>query len=542
MTLRRLRFPQKIQSQLPLTYAGIVLLAALLIGAILILIIGQYYQGMEQDYMRGNANGIANTINGFAAAAKIGASNSLQNYKTILQNQAEATAFLIQARVRILDAQQVVIADSGSPNVAWTIRLPSGAPAVISSSGSSAQAGTAPDSGQGPPISFSPARVPPLAPGEIRVAPPFNIPASRNLFGFMLQYTGSDDGTRSALKSEAALVDASGQPLGTVEISEGPAYGRTILNNVIRGWGIASLVALLASALIGWLVSRRIVRPIVALEQVASEMKEGNLAARAPRLQPAELTALSETFNQMAARIESNIHTLRVFVSDAAHELRTPLTALRADLDLATREKDEDKAHELVARSLEQVTRLEQLSKDLLDLSRIETQNDPGARQLLDLPQLLLKASEVQASAAEQAGIDFQVELTDGDLKILGNEVQLQRALNNLLENAVKFTSDGGHVILKLEKAGVQALITVEDNGIGIPPEEREFLFNRFHRGRNTHGYPGSGLGLAIARAIVERHGGEIGLQPCDELTRFYIRLPLAEESSLQRAFDPGNF
>jgi signal transduction histidine kinase len=516
-------FPKKIRSQLPLTYAGIVLLAALLIGAILVLVIGQYYQGMEQEYLKVNANGIAMSINGMAAGQKIGADNPLSNYKAALQNQVEASAFLIQSRVRILDQNHSLIADSGTPTQDWTIRLPRNSQFTLQPGG--------PDTNQTPPpISFSPARNIPPAPGDNRAAPPFDFSASRNLFGFMLQYTSSDDGARSNLKSEALLKDANQQPLGMVEISEGPEYGRTILNNVIRGWAIASLIALLASATIGWLASRQITRPIVALEKVASEMKEGNLAARAPRLQPAELTSLSDTFNQMAARIENNVQTLQRFVSDAAHELRTPLTALRADLEMASNEGSTQNTRELVVRSLDQVKRLEQLSKDLLDLSRIETQNDPDAgQQLLDLPELVLKASEIQASAAEQAGIDFQVELLAGQLQIMGNDIQLQRALNNLLENAVKFSAAGGYVKIKLEKGEDTAQITVEDNGIGIPPGEREFLFNRFHRGRNTHNYPGSGLGLAIAKAIVEKHHGEIGLLPCEEVTRFYIRLPLAK-------------
>ena len=311
-------------------------------------------------------------------------------------------------------------------------------------------------------------------------------------------------------------------------ISEGPEYGRRILNNVIQGWGIASLIALLASTLIGWLISRQISRPITILEQVASEMKEGNLAVRAPKLKPAEMESLAETFNQMANRIESNINTLHHFVSDAAHELRTPLTALRADLDMALREKDEVKTRELISRSLGQLTRLEQLSKDLLDLSRIETQSGKAGTQKIDLRQLLLKASEIHASAAEQAGIDFQVDLPEEDFTILGNELQLERAVNNLMDNAVKFSAAGGQVSLALAKEGDYARITVEDNGIGIPPEDREFLFNRFHRGRNSHGYPGSGLGLAIAKAIVEKHHGEIGILPSEETTTFFIRIPLA--------------
>lgn len=517
-------FPGKIRFQLPLSYVAITLLVTLLIGVCMLFIIGRFYQNMEQDYLKENAGSIADSISMYTRNNRVGSDNPLENYRQVLQNQAEATAFLIQARVRILDRDGNVIADSGTPSQAWTIHLPSDTEKTPAAGqpGSNLQADD-----QGPPISFSPARNPPPPRGENRSMLPFDFSASRNLFGFILSYTDIDTGKRSSLKSEAVYYDHSRQPLGMVEISEGPEYGGGILNNVMQGWAIASLIAVLIAGLAGWLVSRQIIKPIVALEQATAEMKEGNLAARAPLLKPAELASLSDTFNQMADRIETNIQTLHRFVSDAAHELRTPLTALRADLDMATNEKEPAKMLTLVTRSLEQVTHLEQLSRNLLDLSRIETRNVLDTRQCLNLADLLLKTSEVQASVAEQAGIDFHLELPENPLVIRGSDVQLQQAINNMLENAVKFSAAGGSVIVSLQKDGRDAFMTIEDHGIGIPAEDRDYLFNRFYRGRNTHSYRGSGLGLAIAKAIIEQHGGSIGLLPDKTCTRFFIRLPL---------------
>ena len=358
------------------------------------------------------------------------------------------------------------------------------------------------------------------------------------MFGFTLQDSQIDGGKRSNNKSEAILKSPDNKTLlGYVEISEGPEYGRAILTSVVYSWGIASLIALVISIVIGWFISRQISQPIVTLESVASEMKEGNFAVRAPALKPAELASLSETFNQMAVRIQTNINTLQRFVSDAAHEIRTPLTALRADLTLALHETDAQKTKDLAARALDQVTRLDQLSKDLLDLSKIETENASPTPQLIELPTLLLTTSELHASAAEQAGIDFQLDIQAPHTQTLGNSLQLQRAIGNLLENAVKFTPSGGQVTLHLTTEQPWAVIAVEDNGIGIPSEERALLFNRFHRGRNTHNYPGSGLGLAIAKAIVENHHGEIGCTSTPQTTTFYIKLrisPSPHQSSVQ--------
>jgi signal transduction histidine kinase len=513
---KKIAFPQNIRFQLPFSYAGIVLLAAVLIGAILVLIIDNYYQGLEQEYLAGNANGIARNLNGVLARLDLSQANPLQENARFLQNQARAAAFLIQARVRILDTAGGLVADSGAPSQAWYIHLPPG------DESSTPRLDATPG---GPPISYQPAQD--LAAPARDLNPP-GFPARRSMYGFSLQDASIEEGRRSTYKSQEPFFSPDGAPLGIVEVSEGPAYGRAILVNVIQGWGIASLIALLASAAVGWLVSLQITRPIIVLERAASEMQDGRLSARVPHLKPAEMDSLAVTFNRMAERIENDIKTLQRFVSDAAHELRTPLTALRADLDLAGREKDEQRVKNLVGRSLEQVTRLEQLSKDLLDLSKIETQAGPEAIGPVDLAQLVLKTCEGPASAAEQAGVDFVLELADETLNVGGYELHLQRALTNLLDNAVKFTPAGGKVTVFLTRQGDLAQITVEDTGIGIPPEERDLLFNRFHRGRNTSSYPGSGLGLAIARAIVDRHGGEIGLEPGATWTRFYIRLPLA--------------
>ncbi len=147
----------------------------------------------------------------------------------------------------------------------------------------------------------------------------------------------------------------------------------------------------------------------------------------------------------------------------------------------------------------------------------------------MNLNELLLEISEIHASAAEQAEIEFNLHLPDSVIFIEGQADQLQQAVSNLLSNAVKFTPAGGKVSLNLKSEPKTALILVEDNGIGIPVEERGEVFNRFHRGRNTQKYPGSGLGLAIARAIVEKHDGTIGILPENKRTIFFIRLPLSE-------------
>ena len=342
--------------------------------------------------------------------------------------------------------------------------------------------------------------------------------------------------SRSSVVVEEPFFDKDHNLLGYVEISETPEYSQRIIKDVVRGWGIASLIGVIVSTALGYLVSRSLTNPLVNLESVASEMKDGNFEIRSPIYKPEELASLSDTFNQMAAHIQHSIETLRQFVSDAAHEIRTPLTSLRADLNLALSEKSLKKAAPMINRSLEQVDRLDRLSKDLLDLSKLESRNEKPDFAQINLTNLLLEISEIHASAAEQAEVEFHVQLPKETITINGDAQQLQRAVSNLLSNAVKFTPRGGKVTMSLFTESDSALILVEDDGIGIPIDEREGLFNRFHRGKNTQNFPGSGLGLAISKAIVEKHNGIIGLMPDKEKTIFFIQLPLNTSVKKKRA------
>jgi signal transduction histidine kinase len=518
--MRKLRLFKSLRAQLPISFAGIALLTTTLIGAFLLFIIWNYYSDMEKRFLDSNVHGTANSLSRIAENSDIYSGASLTEYKDVFQNQSKVAAFLVQSRVRILDLENDVITDTGSPSRSWNITVPR----------------PKSDNGQPPPqpeataegesaFSIEPSENQ-RPQGENPQA--FSFQANPNIFGYLLAQDATNEfNRRSSIVATAPFYDANKNVLGYVELSESPEYGRQIIDNVIRGWAIASLIGVIVSTLFGFLVSRSLTRPLVDLERVASEMKEGNYEIRSPIFKPDELASLSETFNQMAAHIEQNISTLRQFVSDAAHEIRTPLTSLRADLNLAISEKSLKQTKPMVQRSLEQVDRLDRLSHDLLDLSKLESRDEKSSQQRINLNNLLLETSELHASTAEQAEIEFEISLPASTVYVYGDALQLQRAVHNLLSNAVKFTQTGGKVRLSLQAESQSALILVEDNGIGIPANEREKLFSRFHRGQNTQKYPGSGLGLAIAKAIIEKHGGEIGLLPDKKKTIFFIRLPL---------------
>jgi signal transduction histidine kinase len=136
--------------------------------------------------------------------------------------------------------------------------------------------------------------------------------------------------------------------------------------------------------------------------------------------------------------------------------------------------------------------------------------------------------SETYASRAEQAGVNFALNVPEGALTVRGDDLQLRRAVGNLLDNAIKFTPEGGTVVVSAARKDHCVTITVNDTGIGIPADDLPGLFSRFHRARNANTYPGSGLGLAIIRAIVDAHHGGISVDSAPGATRFVIQLPAA--------------
>ena len=309
-----------------------------------------------------------------------------------------------------------------------------------------------------------------------------------------------------------------------MELSNGPAYGQAVLSSVAWGWAIASAVAVLLAAGTGWLISRRLSRPLLQLTEATTHMAEGDLSVRAAINRRDEVGQLAHAFNHMAQQVEATVHTLRHFVADAAHELHTPLTALTTNLELAADEADPAL---YIERAQQQAARLETLASDLLALSRLESGAEENGLEPVNLTRLVYEAGEPYASQAEQAGLTFSLNAANNSLTVLGREAQLRRALDNLLNNALKFTPAGGEVVLSLYASEGMGTISVQDTGIGILAADMPPLFNRFHRGRNTASYPGSGLGLAIVKAIADRHGGEVMVESDENGTHVLLKLSL---------------
>ena len=287
-------------------------------------------------------------------------------------------------------------------------------------------------------------------------------------------------------------------------------------------------VALLVSAALAWFLAARLTRPLRRLTEISGEVAEDDLTARVP-LEKAgsdEVRTLAISFNQMLDRLEDSFDRQRAFVADASHDLRTPLTIVRGQLDVLARNPDPspEEVARVSAAVQDAVGRMEFLVDDLLLLARSDS-NRPSEVQRLGLGPLL-EAERDGRVEEERERIQIG-EVTDREIAF--DPEALSRAVSNLVDNALRHAGSEGLVGLAAVPSGDGILITVDDDGPGVPAAERERIFDRFtrlDRARSSE-TGGSGLGLAIVKALVEAGGGSVACSDSPQGgARFSIRLP----------------
>lgn len=296
------------------------------------------------------------------------------------------------------------------------------------------------------------------------------------------------------------------------------------------------LLMLLATALLalgsGWFLATRALRPIEAITRTARDIGEHALSRRIDlKLPDDELGKLAQTFNKMLDRLESAFQRQRQFTADAAHELRTPLSIMQTGLDvvLAQDRKSED-YREALEGMHEEVERLSRLTGHLLTLARADTDTLAIEPRSMDLSFLLNTVTDQVEVSAEQKQITIE-RCIPPDVTLKGDEHRLIQLTLNLLGNAVKYTSPGGKITLKLIQENGHISFMVADTGVGIPPQHLAHVFERFYRvdrARNRE-QGGFGLGLAIAQHIAHLHGGKISVTSQLGLgSEFTVTLPVS--------------
>jgi signal transduction histidine kinase len=508
---------RSIRWRLIFSYIFLALLVVGAAGMITYQLAENYAENREIQGLRANAQAIA-------LQAETLIYSPLAQYD--LQQLAETSAFLGDVRVRILDVRQRVIADSGLTEkteqvmilvpgaigerpagmllIQYEPGIDAGLPAALAEllpAGTDVTIVHRKDGPWGKQFMFEEVIVPEAAALETEVISP---PAH--------------------YRSDTAILYPIGDPvdpIGYVELSEPLDFGTNLLDQLKEALVIAGVGAVILAVIFGLWNSYRLSAPLKSLANTSAQMGSGNLSVRANLKTGGEIGALGDQFNQMADNLQNTIQqlederdALRRFIADASHELRTPITALKNFNTLLQGPAADDRGAqaEFLTESETQVKRLEWITANLLDLSRL----DAG---LLDLDLAEHDLREVVETAvapirplADEKNISIITQFPEDPVPQSVDRPRLEMAITNLLDNALKFTTNGGEIHVTLEASIHNVLLQVRDTGEGIPAQDLPHIFERFYRGR-SHNVEGSGLGLSIVKSVVEAHGGTVTVE-----------------------------
>ncbi len=337
---------------------------------------------------------------------------------------------------------------------------------------------------------------------------------------------------------EAVPIQVDGQVVGyLIFIPPGmqdnrlPEHARAFLTNVQRTLLFTGILAVLVGTVVAIVISRTATAPLQRLVAAARAIGHGDFDRRVPEEGPEEIAEVARAFNEMARRLKQAEETERQMLADIAHELRTPLSVLQANLR-AMLDGVYPLSQEEVAALYDETRLLSRLVEDLRDLALVDMGRLPLRREPVDLSALLRNTASVFESLAAAEGVTLAQDV-DPDLPpVVGDPDRLAQVLRNLLSNALRHTPQGGRITLRAYVPQDQPRVVrveVSDTGEGIPPEALPHVFDRFWRADRSRARTtgGSGLGLAIARALVEAHGGRMGVESqVGQGTTFWFTLP----------------
>jgi signal transduction histidine kinase len=288
----------------------------------------------------------------------------------------------------------------------------------------------------------------------------------------------------------------------------------------------AAAIAAVVSLILASLLAIRLAGPLDDIARAARRVAGGEYQARAQRSGPDELTSLADSFNQMAESLEQQERTRREFIVNAAHELSTPLTNLQGYLE-ALRDGVIPPSSDQFQSLHEEVDRLVRLSQSLNTLAQDNGASGERALETIDLVPAVRSAVELTRSSFNGKSIRVQLNLPER-LSARAEPDQLAQVLANLLQNASRYTPDGGLVTVAAEARRSEVLVSVTNTGNAIPQQDLPHLFERFYRVEKSRdrAHGGAGIGLAIVKQLVEATGGRVGAESHAGITRFWFSLP----------------
>lgn len=331
-----------------------------------------------------------------------------------------------------------------------------------------------------------------------------------------------DEFTGALMLVTAAPIQQGSKLLGFVQLRQPLQVVLEKTRSLVVMILLAGAVAILCSMALAFWIARQLVRPVLQLERAALTAAQGDLSQQVPVDTNDELGRLADAFNFMITALRTVLEKQRAFIANASHELRTPLTNIKLRIEAIRSLGDEqpEVSRRYLAEIEAEADRLTRLANTLLDLSRLEKNTPVETPTLVDLAPYLSRAAERMKLYAQKAGVALEAKIPPSLPLVRVDAEQVEEAVLNLLDNAIKYTPAGGRVELSaVEEKGSRLTIQVTDTGIGIPPEDLPFIFDRFYRVDKARSRSksaqnsissGAGLGLSIVKHLVEQNHGSI--------------------------------
>jgi signal transduction histidine kinase len=350
----------------------------------------------------------------------------------------------------------------------------------------------------------------PVTPGELLQRPEI-IAAREGQASSAIREVAPDN--RRVLYAAAPVYDDQGNINGLVYLAMPLPRGGLPAGFIYQLVG-AGLVAVLLALLAGSLLARRITAPVSAITRGATAVSGGDLNQRVPvHSGISELDDLGKSFNRMVDSLKQSDRAQNAFVADVAHELRTPLTVIKGTIEtLEDGAMDDIKGRGPLLTSMQRETdRLIRLVNDLLVLTRADAGMLKLVLKPLDLGDLAKQRCEHLTPLAGRRGVTFEIQVKKTAC-VVGDEDRVAQVLDNLLDNATRFSPDGAMVIVEVAQQGKETWCSIHDDGPGIPKKHLPFIFERFYRAESSRNRQsgGAGLGLAIVHALIQLQGGEL--------------------------------
>jgi len=282
----------------------------------------------------------------------------------------------------------------------------------------------------------------------------------------------------------------------------------------------------------GYLLMRGALRPVDEIRQKAAQITSRNLSERLPVVQTGdELERLATDLNNMIERLEESFHQINRFSADASHELRTPLTVLQGELEAIARKGQTlpEEIRDTIGSALEETHRLAKIVESLLAISRLEAGEAKVQSVCLDFTELARSTADQMRLLAEEKQISLDCDGTE-PVEVDADPSRLKQVVVNLVDNAIKYTPEGGKVSISVTQQNGRAVLEVADSGLGISATDLPHIFDRFYRADKARSRQlgGTGLGLSIVRSICQAHGGQVTVKSTEGRgSRFRVEVPL---------------